>query len=217
MQMILIGPPGAGKGTQAERLTKEFQIPQISTGDLFRKNLREGTPLGKKAKEYMDAGKLVPDDVTVAMVEERLQQPDCQNGFILDGFPRTVYQAEALKQVLAKMGKKLTAVVSIEVPWEELMKRLTGRRVCKSCGATFHVYFNPPKVSNVCDQCGGELYQRDDDKAETVEKRLEVYEQQTAPVIDYYKGRGLVIAVDGTKEIDQVFADITAKLRGMAG
>jgi adenylate kinase len=212
MRIILLGPPGAGKGTQAERLTKEFGIPHISTGDIFRAALKEGTPLGMKAKEYMDDGKLVPDEIVVGIVKERLQKEDCENGFMLDGFPRTVAQADALEESLSEMGTKLDAVLLITVPDDELITRLTGRRVCRNCSATYHLKFNPP-TGEKCAACGGEIYQRDDDKEETVVKRLKVYHQQTAPLVEYYQEKGLLYSIDGEQSMDQVFADICKALR----
>ncbi|MHB1127432.1 MAG: adenylate kinase [Bacillota bacterium] len=207
MKLLLMGPPGAGKGTQAEVLTAKLQVPHISTGDMFRNAIKEGTALGKKAKEYMDAGKLVPDEVTVGIVRERLSEPDSQQGFLLDGFPRTVPQAEALDGILGNMGRKLDAVVNISVPRENLMERLTGRRVCRNCGATYHVVFNPAP-GGVCTGCGGELYQRADDTEETVKNRLDVYAAQTEPLITYYLGQGLLKEIDGEQPIEKVLADI---------
>jgi adenylate kinase len=214
MRVVLLGAPGAGKGTQGEKLVKKYSFPHISTGDIFRAAIKEGTTLGKQAKEYMDKGELVPDTLVVGIVSERLQQPDCQDGFLLDGFPRTVGQAEALDKVLSGKGTPLNAVISVDVEQTELLERLTGRRVCKICGATYHVRFNPPQVRNVCDKCGGELYQRADDTVETVKQRLEVYCRQTEPLIAYYREKNLLLSVDGSKEIAVVFAEIISKLDG---
>ncbi|PLX73101.1 MAG: adenylate kinase [Desulfuromonas sp.] len=204
MKLILLGPPGAGKGTQATMLTEKFGIPQISTGDILRAAVKEGTPMGLKAKSFMDAGGLVPDEVVIGIVKERLQKPDCDTGFILDGFPRTVPQADALSDNLKDLGKELDAVVSLEVDVEALVERLTGRRTCKECGRGFHISFDPPKVDAVCDACGGELIQRDDDKEETIRKRLDVYNEQTSPLVDYYADAGLLQALDGMQQIDVV-------------
>ncbi|MDL1971787.1 MAG: adenylate kinase [Deltaproteobacteria bacterium] len=208
MDLIFLGPPGAGKGTQAKMLVERYGIPQVSTGDILRAAVAEGTELGKKAKEYMEAGKLVPDEVVIGIIEERLKQSDCEKGFILDGFPRTVPQAEALDKVLEKMGRKIDHVLTLDVPEEELIRRLTGRRTCKKCGAMYHIIFNPPKVEGVCDKCGGELYQRPDDNEETVRSRLSVYEQQTSPLIDFYEKKGLVRKIDGRGEIKEIFDQI---------
>ncbi|NYE58108.1 adenylate kinase [Carboxydothermus ferrireducens] len=213
MKLLIMGPPGAGKGTQAEKIVKEFGITHISTGDMFRAALKNQTPLGLKAKEYMDKGELVPDEIVIAMVEERISAPDCAKGFLLDGFPRTIPQAEALDKKLSEMGITLDGVINIEVPREELIERLTGRRVCRQCGATYHVKFNPPKVEGVCDACGGELYQRSDDSLETVSNRLDVYEAQTAPLKDYYAKTGLLKNIDGTKSIEEVFVSIKNALQ----
>jgi len=212
MNLILLGPPGAGKGTQAKMLIDRFTIPQISTGDILRAAVKEGTPMGVKAKSYMDAGSLVPDEVVVGIVRERLQKPDCSKGFILDGFPRTVPQADALKESLRDLGKDITSVVSLEVDTEALVTRLTGRRTCRQCGRGFHVSFDPPSNDGVCDACGGELYQRDDDQESTIRNRLQVYHDQTAPLVAYYEQDGLVAAIDGMQEIDVVRADILAAL-----
>lgn len=214
MHIILMGPPGAGKGTQAEKLIDDFKIPHISTGDMFRAAVRQGTELGKEAKKYMDAGGLVPDVVTIGIVREGLAKPECANGFILDGFPRTSEQAVALDGILAELGIKLDGVVNISVPDSELVGRVTGRRMCKSCGAAYHVTFNPSKVEAVCDRCGGMLYQRDDDKEETVKNRLKAYHAQTEPLIEYYKKKGLYIEINGLQAINKVYADIKASLCG---
>ena len=208
MNIIMLGPPGAGKGTQAKMLVDRLGIPQVSTGDMLREAVKKGTDLGKKAKEYMDAGKLVPDEVVIGIVKERLAQSDCGNGFILDGFPRTIPQAQALDEALKGLGKKIDHVVNVAVPAEELVTRLTGRRTCRQCGSMFHVVFNPPKKEGVCDKCGGELYQRDDDKEETIRQRLKVYEDQTSPLIDYYGRKGVLHDIDGRGSIDEIFQDI---------
>jgi len=214
MHILLMGPPGAGKGTQAEKLVEQFQVPHISTGDMFRAAVKEGSPLGKQAKEYMDAGQLVPDSVTIGIVKEGLAKPECKKGFILDGFPRTLEQANALDEALKDLGITLKRVVNINVPASELLTRITGRRICRKCGSTYHVAFNKPTREDVCDKCGGELYQRDDDKEATVKKRLDVYTAQTEPLIAYYKTKGLYAEIDGLQDIDKVFADIVANLRG---
>jgi len=212
MRLVLLGPPGSGKGTQAQRLVERYKIPQISTGDIFRQAVRDQTELGKRAKEYMDRGELVPDEVVVGMVEERLGQSDCKNGFILDGFPRTIAQAEALDKLLAGKGEKLDAVLEISVPDEEVVKRLSGRRTCRQCGAMYHIEFNPPKEPGKCDKCRGELYQRDDDKEEVIKSRLQVYHSQTAPLIEYYQKEGLLKKIDGLGGIEEVFARIVDAL-----
>ena len=214
MHIILMGPPGAGKGTQAAELVKEFGIPHISTGDMFRAAVKEGTELGKQAKACMDKGQLVPDSVTIGIVRERLAKDDCKKGFILDGFPRTVEQADALKGILADLGLELTRVLNIAVPAADLIERAVGRRICRKCGATYHVKFNPTKVAGVCDACGGELYQRDDDTAETMKSRLSVYEASTKPLIDYYEHAGLYTEVGGRQAIDKVTKDLVAALKG---
>jgi len=207
MKLILLGPPGAGKGTQAKFLTERFHIPQISTGDILRAAVREGTPLGVKAKEFMDRGALVPDEVVVGIVRERLREDDCSTGFILDGFPRTVPQADALQQALGELGRDLDAVISLEVDTEALVERLTGRRTCRACTRGYHVTFDPPQKDGYC-ACGGELYQRDDDQESTIRNRLQVYNDQTSPLIDYYSDLGLLFMVDGMAEIDTVQAEI---------
>jgi len=213
MHIILMGPPGAGKGTQAVLLAEQEGIPHISTGDIFRAHMSQGTPLGKLAKEYVDAGKYVPDDVTNAMVRERLAQPDCKKGFILDGYPRTPEQARALDEMLVELGLQLDAVINIAVPDELLVERAVGRRVCRSCGATYHVKFNPPREAGRCDRCGGELYQRSDDQEEKVAVRLSLYHSQTAPLLQFYQERGLVRTVRGDQPMDQVTAAIKEAVR----
>jgi len=207
-----MGPPGAGKGTQAEKLVELYQIPHISTGDMFRKAQKDGTELGLKAKSYMEKGQLVPDEVTVGIVKERLAENDCKDGFLLDGFPRTVQQADALDGILMELGMKLDRVINIEVDKSFLVDRLTGRRVCRACGATFHIANKAPKVEGVCDKCGGELYQRNDDKIETVSNRLDVYAAQTAPLIEYYQSKGIMSSIDGSKSMEEVLADIRTAL-----
>ncbi len=214
MHILLMGPPGAGKGTQAANLVKEFAIPHISTGDMFRAAVKEGTELGKQAKACMDSGKLVPDAVTIGIVKERLAKPDCEKGFILDGFPRTVEQADALSKILPEIGLKLTRVLNINVPAADLIERAVGRRICKKCGATYHIKFNPTKVEGVCDECGGDLYQRADDSEATMKNRLSVYEAQTKPLIDYYQKAGLYTEIDGRQAIDKVTSDLVNVLKG---
>ena len=205
LRAVLLGPPGAGKGTQAVRLVEKYEIPHISTGDIFRKNIKEGTELGKKAQEYMNAGALVPDELVVDLVKDRLQQDDCKNGFLLDGFPRTIFQAEKLDEFLSESNLKMDIVINLKVEKEALIKRLTGRRVCKDCGASYHIVNIPPKKECVCDICGGELIQRKDDNIETVENRINVYEEQTAPIIGYYKEAGSLVDFDGEASLDEVF------------
>jgi len=206
--IVLLGPPASGKGTQAARLKEMLDLPHVASGDLFRENLKNETELGQKAKVYMDRGELVPDDVTIAMVMERLSRPDCADGALLDGFPRTIAQAEALDQALAQQGHGISIVPYIAVPDEVLIERVSGRRLCRLCGESYHVRFNPPKQPGVCDKDGGELYQRDDDKPETVRKRLQVYWEQTSPLIDYYRDQGVLVEVDGDQPIDDVTADL---------
>jgi len=210
LNLILFGPPGAGKGTQAERLRADFQLAFISTGDMLRANVKDGTELGRKAKEFMDAGDLVPDDLIVAMAAERLEQDDAQDGFILDGFPRTEAQAEALDAQLAKMGRRVTAALLIEVPDEQVIRRLSGRRVCVKSGHNYHVEFDPPKHEGVCDQDGSRLVQRDDDKPEVIKHRLGVYHEKTKPLVDYYDGHGLLRRIDGTRAPTDVHGHIRA-------
>ncbi len=207
--IILLGPPGVGKGTQGARLRDRYHIPLISMGDILREAVREGTPLGKEAKSYMDKGELVPDDVVVGIVGERLKGEDCSRGFILDGFPRTIAQAEALERLLEKEGKEITHVILLDVPEDEIIRRLSGRRLCKVCGAAYHLVFNPPKEEGRCDRCGGELYQRDDDNEETIKARLEVYHSQTTPLVEYYEKKGLLRRVDGVDTIEGIFERIT--------
>lgn len=212
MKIIMLGAPGAGKGTQAKKIAEKYGIPHISTGDIFRANIKGGTELGMKAKSYMDQGQLVPDDVTIGMLLDRISQADCENGYVLDGFPRTIPQAESLTEALEKRGEKMDFAVDVDVPDEAIVTRMGGRRACLKCGATYHVDFNPPKAEGVCDKCQDKLVLRDDDKPETVQKRLTVYHDQTQPLIDYYKGQGILVTVDGTKELNQVFQDIAAVL-----
>ncbi len=208
--VILLGPPASGKGTQAARLREHMELPHIASGDLFRYNLKNETTLGLQAKAYMDRGELVPDDITIAMVLDRLEQPDTHQGAILDGFPRTITQAEALDRALAEQGDKVTRVLNIQVPDEVLVERVTGRRICKNCGATYHVTFNPPEEEGVCDVCGGELYQRPDDNEETVRNRIRVYREQTAPLIAYYNEKGVLEEIDGDQSIDEVTEELKA-------
>ncbi|MBQ4308166.1 MAG: adenylate kinase [Lachnospiraceae bacterium] len=212
MKIIMLGAPGAGKGTQSERIGAKYGLPQISTGDIFRANLSAGTELGMKAKTYMDAGELVPDELTCDLVVDRISKDDCANGYILDGFPRTLAQADLLTKVLAESGDKVDFAVNVDVPDENIIARMSGRRVCGKCGKPYHIVNMPPKVEGICDNCGGELIQRKDDLAETVKNRLTVYHEQTQPLIDYYDGKGCLVTVDGTKDIDEVFADIIAAL-----
>ncbi|ENK0839101.1 adenylate kinase [Clostridium botulinum] len=209
MRVILLGPPGAGKGTQAKLISEKFFIPHISTGDIFRANIKEKTPLGIEAKRYIDNGQLVPDEVTIGIVKDRLTKDDCDNGFLLDGFPRTVAQAEALDEFLKGIDKDLDVALLIKVPEEFILERMTGRRVCTSCGASYHIRFNPPKIEGKCDICDNELIQRKDDTEATVKERLEVYSKQTYPLINYYKDNGIISEVNGTESIDEVFGNIS--------
>jgi adenylate kinase len=213
MDVILLGPPGSGKGTQAQKMGERYHIPQISTGDILRGAVKERTPLGIEAQGYMDQGRLVPDEVVVGIVRERLTASDCNGGFILDGFPRTLPQAEALDATLGEMKREIDHVISIEVGNEELLRRLTGRRTCRNCGAMYHVIFNPPAQEGICDACGGELYQRDDDQEDTIRARLKVYEEQTAPLIAYYKNKGLLRTIDGVGEIEEIFQAIVKAVK----
>jgi len=208
LRAVLLGPPGAGKGTQAAKLVEKYDIPHISTGDIFRANIKEGTPLGKKAQEYMNAGELVPDELVVDLVTDRLKQDDCKNGFLLDGFPRTIFQAEKLDEFLAANDQKMDIVINLVVAKDALIKRLTGRRVCRNCGASYHIVNVPPKKEGICDVCGGELIQRADDNLETVENRINVYEEQTAPLVGYYKKAGSLVDFDGEASLDEVFDSI---------
>ncbi len=214
MRAILLGPPGAGKGTQAETIVNEFKIPHVSTGDMFRKNIKEETELGKKVKEYLDKGALVPDELTIEIVKDRLLQDDCKNGFLLDGFPRTIEQANALDKVLGDMGQKLDYVVNIQVDSKLLVDRAVGRRICKDCGQTYHIIYNKPTKEGICDKCGGELYQRKDDTEETVANRINVYQEQTKPLIEYYTKKGIILNINGEQPIDKVGSDIISNLRG---
>lgn len=212
MRLVLLGAPGAGKGTQAKKLIEKYSIPQISTGDILRKAVADGTPLGKEAKAVMDRGELVPDKIVLGLVEERLKQDDCRKGYILDGFPRNTAQAEALDGILSSMGAPLTVALSVDVDKDDLMKRLTGRRTCKNCQQMYNVYFSPPKTEGVCDKCGSALFHRDDDKEETIKKRLDVYEAQTAPLFDYYGKKGILKSVQGIGSIDEIFNKVSAVL-----
>nr|WP_207753679.1 MULTISPECIES: adenylate kinase [Clostridium] len=208
VKIVLFGPPGAGKGTQAKSISNRYSIPHISTGDIFRKNISENTPLGVEAKKYIDKGQLVPDEVTINMVKDRLQEEDCQNGYLLDGFPRTVFQAESLHDFLQERNEVLDTALLIQVPGEFILERMTGRRVCPSCGASYHIKFNPPLEKGKCDVCGSDVIQRKDDSEETVQERLTVYENQTQPLIEFYKKEGLLEVVDGTQAINEVFESI---------
>jgi len=215
VNLVLMGLPGAGKGTQAERIVEKYGIPHISTGDMFRAAMKEGTELGLKAKSFMDKGELVPDDVTIGIVRERLSKDDCEKGFLLDGFPRTVPQAEALENLLEELSKKIDYVININVDKSILMERLTGRRICKDCGSTYHLVFNPPAKEGVCDRCGGELYQRADDNAETVQNRLDVNIKQQEPLLTFYEEKGYLRSIDGQQDITKVFAEIEQLLEGL--
>ena len=208
MNIILMGLPGAGKGTQASEIVKKFPIPHFSTGDMFRKAIKDETDLGKEAKSYMDRGELVPDEVTVGIVKERISEDDAKKGFLLDGFPRTIDQAESLSQIMSELDREIDAVINIEVPEEELMNRLTGRRICEKCGTTYHLVFNPPKVDGICDIDGGKLYQREDDNPETVSNRLSVNVKQSKPILEYYNNKGVLKNIDGSKDIDEVTKDV---------
>ncbi len=212
MKLVLLGPPGAGKGTQAKMMTEKYHIPQISTGDILRQAVKDGVPLGKEAKTYMDQGDLVPDELIINLVKERIKADDCQDGYIFDGFPRTVTQAEALDTVLQELSSTLDAVVSIDVPEDEVVKRLSGRRTCKSCGSLYHILYNQPAKEGICDKCDGELFQRDDDNETTIRQRLSVYTNQTAPLIDYYSNHGVLKAIPGTGGPEEIFAAICEAL-----
>jgi adenylate kinase len=208
MKIIMLGAPGAGKGTQAKMIAEKFSIPHISTGDIFRANIKNGTELGKKAKEYMDKGQLVPDELTVEILLDRVANEDCKNGYVLDGFPRTIPQADVLDKELTKLGDKVDFAINVDVPDENIVRRMSGRRACLKCGATYHIEHIPPKKEGICDTCGSELVQRDDDKPETVQNRLSVYHEQTQPLIDYYNKKNILKTVDGTKDMQEVFSDI---------
>ncbi|MGN7178529.1 adenylate kinase [Paenibacillus sp. FSL R5-0490] len=215
MNLVLMGLPGAGKGTQAEKIVQKYGIPHISTGDMFRAAIKDETDLGLKAKSFMDKGELVPDEVTIGIVRERLSKDDCEKGFLLDGFPRTVAQADALENILSDLNKKINFVINIDVDQSILMERLTGRRICKECGATYHLVFNPPAKDGVCDRCGGELYQRADDNEATVQNRLDVNIKQTKPLLDFYETKGYLRNIDGQQDINKVFSDLDALLGGL--
>lgn len=212
MKIIMLGAPGAGKGTQAKMIAAKYGVPHVSTGDIFRANIKNGTELGKEAKQYMDKGLLVPDELTVRILLDRVAQEDCKNGYVLDGFPRTIPQAEVLENALNELGDKIDFAIDVDVPDENIIRRMSGRRACLSCGATYHIEHIPPKKEGVCDACGSELVLRDDDKAETVKNRLDVYHKQTQPLIDFYTKKGVLKTVDGTLPMDDVFAAITAIL-----
>lgn len=208
MKIIMLGAPGAGKGTQADKICAKYNIPHISTGDIFRANIKNNTELGRKAKEYMDKGLLVPDELVVDLVVDRVKADDCSKGYVLDGFPRTIPQAEALDEALSSMGEKVDFAINVEVPDENIINRMSGRRACVTCGATYHIVYAPTKAEGICDKCGSELILRDDDKPETVKKRLDVYHDQTQPLIDYYTAKGVLKEVDGTQDMEKVFSDI---------
>lgn len=212
MKIIMLGAPGAGKGTQAKKIAEKYQIPHISTGDIFRANIKGGTELGMKAKSYMDQGGLVPDDVTIGMLLDRIQEADCANGYVLDGFPRTIPQAESLTKALSEMDETMDYAINVDVPDENIINRMAGRRACLACGATYHIVYNAPKQEGICDVCGEKLVLRDDDKPETVQKRLGVYHEQTQPLIEYYGNAGILVSVDGTKDLNEVFKDIVTVL-----
>lgn len=208
MKLIMLGAPGAGKGTQAKKISAKYGIPHISTGDIFRANIKGGTELGMKTKAFMDQGQLVPDEITIGMLLDRIKEDDCQKGYVLDGFPRTIPQAESLTKALTELGDKIDWAVNVDVPDENIISRMSGRRACLGCGQTYHIVYNAPSQEGICDVCGQELVLRDDDKPETVQKRLEVYHKQTQPLIDYYRGAGVLAEVDGTKDLEEVFQDI---------
>ncbi|MBO0867942.1 MAG: adenylate kinase [Micromonosporaceae bacterium] len=217
MRLVLVGPPGAGKGTQAEFVAAHLAVPKISTGDIFRANVGQGTPLGRQAKQYMDSGQLVPDEVTITMVRERLAEPDAADGFLLDGFPRTVPQAVALDKMLADLGTQLDLVLELVVDEDEVIRRITGRRQCRGCGKIWHVEFDPPMHEGVCDRCGGQLYQRDDDRLEVIEERLRVYQRDTAPLVDFYGGQGKLVGIDATGPVEDVTVRAIDALRSYGG
>ncbi len=212
MKIIMLGAPGAGKGTQAKMIADKYSIPHISTGDIFRANIKNGTDLGKKAKEYMDKGQLVPDELTVEILLDRVANEDCKNGYVLDGFPRTIPQADVLDKELTKLGDKVDFAINVDVPDENIVRRMSGRRACLKCGATYHIEHIPPKQEGICDACGSELVQRDDDKPETVQNRLTVYHEQTQPLIEYYQNKNILKTVDGTRDMQEVFSDIVSIL-----
>lgn len=212
MKIVMLGAPGAGKGTQAKMIAEKYGIPHVSTGDIFRANIKNGTKLGMEAKQYMDQGLLVPDELTVKILLDRVAQEDCKNGYVLDGFPRTIPQAEVLDWALTELGDKIDYAIDVDVPDENIVRRMEGRRACVSCGATYHIEYVPPKAEGICDACGQELILRDDDKPETVQNRLNVYHEQTQPLIEFYSGKGILKTVDGTRDMQDVFAAITAIL-----